>query len=305
MSSVIKTDEKNVVEPSPKLFKGERWLVLTGVIGLLLAIGIAVFIFFKGSIILPEGNISDAFSFNAAIGIFTLSIAAILPIAGFRDRKRKTIRWLFVISALYAYAIETVQNFRGLNPRFSTEGGVIDMVAGMIFGVISLLLVTLMIWLTIQFFRLKSPHRRPLLILGIRYAFLSVFLANLAGIWMILMQDRFTGDAGNLIVLHGIGFHALQTLILPAWLLEKTQVTDRFKKWLIHYGSIAWMLSIVLIAFQTARGFSVFELTLLPILASILLLMWLVSTAIAFVSFMKKGRNNAFETDPISIVKGE
>ena len=36
--------------------------------------------FFKGSIILPVGNMRDAFSFNAAIGIYVLSIAAILPL---------------------------------------------------------------------------------------------------------------------------------------------------------------------------------------------------------------------------------
>ncbi|MCF6411408.1 hypothetical protein [Pseudalkalibacillus salsuginis] len=302
MTNLIKTDA-NVVEPSPKLFKGEKWLVFTGLIGLLLAIGIAAFILFRGSIILPEGNMNDAFSFNAAIGIFTLSIAAILPLARFSDRKRKTIRWLFIISILYAYAIETVQNFRGLNPRFSTEGSVIDTLAGMLFGVLSLMLVGLTIWLMIKFFRLKSPHGRPFLILGIRYAFLSVLLANLAGICMILLQGRFTGDAGNLIVLHGIGFHALQTLILPAWLLEKAQVTERIKKLLIHYGSIAWMISIALIGFQTALGLPVFEWTLFPVLTGIFLLGWLVSTALAFVFFMKKGINNALETAPISAVK--
>ena len=126
--------------------------------------------------------------------------------------------------------------------------------------------------------------------MGIRYAFLSVLVANIVGIWMILLQDRFTGDAGNLIVLHGIGLHALQTLILPGWLLEKTQVKDRIKKRLIHYGSLAWMLSIILIGFQTALGHSVFELTALPILASILLLVWLGTVIAASVLFIRKKR---------------
>ena len=56
----------------------------------------------------------DAFSFNAAIGTFLLSIAAILPFAKLGARKRKAMRWLFIIAALYSYAIETIQNFRGL-----------------------------------------------------------------------------------------------------------------------------------------------------------------------------------------------
>ncbi|WP_225435170.1 hypothetical protein [Bacillus aerolatus] len=279
--------------------------MITSLIGFILAAGIAMFIFFRGPIILPEGDLGDAFSFNAAIGMFTLSIAAILPFARLKARNRKAIRWIFIIAAIYSYAIETVQNFRGLNPRFSRAGDVADIIAGMLFGVVSLLLIALALLLTIQFFRIKYPYERPLLIMGIRYAFLSVLIANIAGIWMILLQDRFTGEAGNLIVLHGIGFHALQTLILPGWLLEKVQVNDRFKKRLIHYGSMAWMLSIILIGFQTALGRSVFELTALPILVGILLFVWLGTVSVAFVLFIKKRRINSLPSDYISRVKEE
>jgi hypothetical protein len=261
-------------EPSVKLFEGEKALVITGLIGFLLSAGIAIFIFFNDSIIAPEGNVRDAFSFNAAIGMFILSIAAILPLARFGARKRKVVRCFFIIASLYSYAIETLQNFRGINPRFSREGTVIDIAAGMLFGVISLVLVTLAILLMVHFLRMKQPHERPLLVMGIRYAFLSVLAANIAGIWMILLQDRLTGGSGNLIVLHGVGFHALQTLILPAWLLEKALVNERLKKVLIHTGSIAWMLMVLLLGLQTAFGQSIFQLSILPILALLFLLIW-------------------------------
>ncbi|MEH7254617.1 hypothetical protein V7111_21125 [Neobacillus niacini] len=273
---MLKFLKANVNEnvPSVKLFEGERALVTTGLIGFILSASIAFYIFFNGSTIAPEGNMKDAFSFNAAIGMFILSIAAILPLARFGVRKRKVVRCFFIIASLYSYVIETIQNFRGINPRFSREGTVVDIGAGMLFGVVSLVLVTLAIVLMIQSLRMKPPYERPLLILGIRYAFFSVFAANMAGIWMILLQGSLTQDGGNIIVLHGIGFHALQTLILPAWLLEKVHVRARLKKWLIHSGSIAWMLSILLIGIQTALGQTVFELTLLPILAGLLLLIW-------------------------------
>ncbi|WP_051084518.1 hypothetical protein [Gracilibacillus lacisalsi] len=252
-------------EQSVKLFEGERWLIITGLVGFILSLGIAFLILFQGHIRLPEGNMRDAFSFNAAIGIFILSIAAILPLARFSDRKKKVVRWFFIVASIYGYVIETVQNFRGLNPRFSRIGTEIDMVAGILFGIISLVLVVLAIILMIHFFRIKPPYERPLLLVGIRYAFLSVFAANVAGIWMILLQDRLTGDAGNLIVLHGLGFHALQTLILPAWFLENTQVKDQIKNRLIHSGGIAWLLMLLLIGIQTGLDRSVFELTILPI----------------------------------------
>jgi hypothetical protein len=290
MSKVMKVSQIEN-EPSDKLFEGERGLVVIGLIGFFLSAAIAVFIFFNGPIIAPEGNVKDAFSFNAAIGMFILSIAAILPLARFGARKRKVIRGFIIAASLYSYAIETLQNFRGINPRFSREGTVIDTVAGMLFGVISLVLVTLAIVLMVHFLRMKQPHERPLMVMGIRYAFLSVLAANIAGIWMILLQDRLTGGAGNLIVLHGVGFHALQTLILPAWLLEKVLIDVKYKKILIHTGSIAWMLMVLALGIQTALGKPVFEITTLPIIALLFLLIWFGTVCVAFRLLIKKRRN--------------
>jgi hypothetical protein len=296
---------RNEVEPSHKLFEGERGLVLTGMIGFILSAGIAIYIYFQGPIKSPEGNLRDAFSFNAAIGMFMLSMAAILPLTRFKAGKRKAVRLSFIIASIYSYTIETVQNFRGISPRFSREGTVVDMVAGMLFGVVSLGLVILAIILTIHFLRMKRPFERPLILMGIRYAFLSVFAANTAGIWMILLQNRLTGDGGNVIVLHGLGFHSLQTLILLAWFLERAPVRDRVKKRLIHLGCIAWMLSILMIGIQTALGRTVFELTLLPILGSLLLLVWFATLIIAFVFWIKQRKTNSLTANQLPLIKGK
>lgn len=267
-----------------RLFEGEKWLVVTSMIGFLLAAAIAIVILARGPIVLPEGNLQDAFSFHAAIGIFFLSIAAILPFTEYKERKRKIVRWMFIAGALYAYGVETVQHFRGINPRFSREGSVIDLVAGALFGVVSLLLILLGLILTVRFFRIKSNS----FILAIRYAFLSVLIANMAGLVMSLLQGRHIGDTGNLIVLHGIGYHALQTLLIPGWLLQQSQASSRFKKGWTHIGGIAWMSAIVLIGLQTGMGRSVFELTILPVLAAVMLLVWFGMTVLSFVVFLGK-----------------
>jgi hypothetical protein len=107
---------------------------------------------------------------------------------------------------------------------------------------------------------------------------------------MILLQDRLTGGAGNVIVLHGVGFHALQTLILPAWLLEKVQINEKFKKVLIHTGSISWMLMVLLLGLQTAFGQSIFQLSILPILALLFLLIWFGTVCAACRLLFKKRR---------------
>ncbi|MFC6653809.1 hypothetical protein [Paenibacillus rhizoplanae] len=257
---------------------------MLGLLGFVIAGCAAVFMFFKGVVVLPEGDIKNVFSFAAALGIFLLSIAAILPFAGFTARRRKVIRRLFIAAASYSYVIETLQNFRGFNPRFSKVGGPVVTLAGALFGVVSLSFVVSGILLTIQFLRMKAPLSRPVLINGIRYALLSVFIANLAGLIMMSLQGRFIGAGGNYIVLHGIGLHSLQTLLLPAWLLEHSNLGSGKQRLLLHTGSIAWLMTILCIAVQTSLGRSMLEVSLFSILALLCLLVWLFTAISALMS---------------------
>ncbi|MGE7768193.1 hypothetical protein [Peribacillus sp. NPDC096540] len=84
--------------------------MITSLIGFILATVIAIFIYFRGPIILPFARLGT--------------------------RKRTMIRWLFIIATIYSYTIETIQNFRGFNPRFSREGDVVDKIARMLFGLL-------------------------------------------------------------------------------------------------------------------------------------------------------------------------
>lgn len=264
-----------------RLFAGERMLVIIGLLGFALAAVIAVYIGFKGAAVGPEGNLENAFSFNAAFGMFVLSIAAILPLSGLSPRKRATFRWFFVSGTLFAYAVETVQHFRGINPRFTRAGTITDTIFGALFGLDSLMIIVITVLLAIPFFRKGRMDERPLPVLGIRYAFFSTMVAFAGGLWMIVLEGRMTGEAGNLIVLHGLGFHALQALPLLGWLLERAQADGKYARKLIHMGSIAWTVSILLITVQTSLGRAVFELTVLPLLAAVMLLVWLVSVVVA------------------------
>ncbi|QYR23211.1 hypothetical protein KZ483_09980 [Paenibacillus sp. sptzw28] len=273
-----------------RLFEGERLLVFTGLLGLTLAAFVAIYIGFNGAVVLPEGNLVSAFSFNAAIGVFILSIAAFMPLSGLNPRRRTILRWSFIQATLYAYAVETIQHFRGINPRFTRTGSLMDNISGALFGLESLLIIVFTVLLAIPFFRRRpSDGERTLTVLGIRYAFISTMIAFAAGLWMIVLQGRFMGGAGNVIVLHGIGFHALQALPLLGWLLERADADNKRAPLLIHLGSRAWMLSIVLITIQTILGRSVFELSLLPLLAGGSLLVWFLTALMA----VRKVRNAA------------
>ncbi|WP_253944882.1 hypothetical protein [Paenibacillus sp. NEAU-GSW1] len=268
-------------EMDGRLFAGERLLVMVGLLGIVLAAIVALYIGFNGAAVLPEGDLESAFSFDAALGVFILSIAAILPLSGFASRKRAMIRWVFIIGALYSYAVETIQHLRGINPRYTQVGTIADSIFGYLFALESLVFIVFTVLLAIPFFRKDRPVTRPLLVLGIRYAFVSTMVAFAGGLWMIALMGRYTGDAGNLIVLHGLSFHALQALPLIGWLLERARTDGKLARRWIHAGSIAWTMSILLISIQTGLGQTMFELTALPALTGVMLLVWL---AVAVVS---------------------
>ncbi|MDR9855682.1 hypothetical protein RJP21_18880 [Paenibacillus sp. VCA1] len=264
-----------------RLFAEERLLAWLGFVGFVLAAGIGLYMSMFGSVVPPEGDIASAFSFDAAIGIFLLSIAILLPLSGFKARSRTAIRWVYVPITIYAYGVETIQHFRGVNPRFSQSGSIIDTIAGAAFGLASIILIIVTIVVAVSFFRRSLMAKRPLLILGIRYAFLSVTLSFAAGLWMIALNGRFTGSAGNIIVLHGLGFHALQVLPLLGWLLERSSAEARRARMLLHVGSAAWIAAVAAVAIQTVAGRTVFEWTALPMAAAAGLLLCVASIAAA------------------------
>lgn len=255
--------------PSPKvkLFQGEKWLMLTGLLGLLLAGICEVWVLLYGGTVSPDGDVSKAVSFNAALGIFLLSTAAISPLAVMRARSKAFFRWSYIVLALYSYAAETVQNFRGVNPRFAYDGSAFDVGVGSGFALVALLLVLYYLFFAIQYFRRNTNKLRPELVMGIRYAMIAVLLSFAAGIWISVNQSRFIGLHGNIIWLHGLGFHALQVMPLVAWFAERTSLSNQMRSRVIHLTGIAYLLGLAAIGYQTLLGQPILEWSTLPLLA--------------------------------------
>jgi hypothetical protein len=253
--------------PGVKLFQGERWLVMTGMLGFLLAGICAVWVLLYGGPISPRGDVSKAVSFDAALGIFLLSTAAISPLSAMGERSKAFFRWSYIVLALYSYGAETVQNFRGVNPRFVKDGTAFDVWVGSGFAFVALLLVLYYLFLAIQYFRRNANKLRPELIVGIRYAMIAVMLSFAAGIWISVNQSRFTGLHGNIIWLHGLGFHALQVMPLVAWLAERTSLTTPVRCRWIQLTGITYLLGLAAIGYQTLLGHSLLEWSVLPLLA--------------------------------------
>ncbi|MBW7458658.1 hypothetical protein ACFOLF_14625 [Paenibacillus sepulcri] len=263
-----------------RFFEGEKWLVLTGLLGFVLAGVCAVWVLLYGGPVAPNGDVSKAISFDAALGLFLLSTAAISPLSGMGTRGRAFFRWFYIALGLYSYGAETIQNFRGVNPRFVEGGSSFDVAVGSGFAFVALLLVLFYLFLGIQYFRRKASGLRPELVLGIRYAMIAVLLSFAAGIWISVNQSRFVGMSGNIIWLHGLGFHALQAVPLVAWLTERSSLNSQKRRRLIHITGIGFILGLGAIGWQTVNGASIMEFSVLPILASCFFLISLVPLAL-------------------------
>lgn len=250
-----------------RFFEGEKTLVLVGLLGFLLAGICGLFVLIRGAEVAPGGDISKAFSFNAALGIFILSTAAIVPFSGLKARTRAVFRRGYIVLALYAYGAETIQNARGVNPRFVEDGSAFDHVVGNVFAFVALMLIVLYLVMAVGYFRSKTYARRPELILGIRYSMIAVLISFSAGVWISMNQGRFVGAHGNIIWLHGLGFHALQAIPLAAWLAENTALPNAARRMRIHGVGIAFLLGLAAIGCQTLQGESIMQWSALPIAA--------------------------------------
>jgi len=197
-------------------------------------------------------------TFDLALGIFILSLIPWLPVSGFNDAARRRWRSWMMGLGLCAFAIETVQQFRGIDPRFS-QAEPASQALGALFFFVALGITTLAIALGARAFEMRTTGRRGLLALAARWAGASTLVGFLAGIWISANQGRFVGEAGNLLPLHAAGFHAVQAIPLVAWLLAWSSLPPETARRWVNIAGAAWVAACVAIWWQTAHGRAVTE----------------------------------------------
>jgi hypothetical protein len=252
-----------------------RALVVMGFVGIGLGlICLAVMVARGGVPIPPEGDLSKPASFNIAVGIYILTITLLVPSAGFSERGRKRwVRWNVGLFT-YAYIIETVQVFRGLDPRFSRHGTPLDQIAGGVFFLTALGVMVLFMIMAVKFFRRGRPDADSPILLAIRYGSVAAIGAFTAGIWMSVVQGRTTGTAGNILPLHALGFHGLQAVPLIALLLLWSgYASHETRKW-VHATGVVWVAACAVVALQTMAGRSISEISPGPLATAFLLAVW-------------------------------
>ena len=177
-------------------FREERGVTAVALVGIGLGLLTLVVAAIRGPVIAPEGDLMKPATFDLALGIFILSLIPWLPVSGFSDAARRRWRSWMMGLGLYAFAIETVQQFRGIDPRFSRAEPA-SQAFGVLFFFVALGITTLAIALGARAFEMRTTGRRGLLVLAARWAGASMLIGFLAGIWLSANQGRFVGTGGK------------------------------------------------------------------------------------------------------------
>ena len=265
----------------------ERGLFVVGVTGLVIAALCLVAVGVRGSFIPPEGKMLDAATFTFGVGLFALTIALLLPLAGYTETARRRWRRLFYVFAVYGLVLEPLQAFRGLDPRFTEAGGALDVIAGIIFGLTAGLFTVLLVILGLRFFRGDVLADRPTLRAGIRYGMVAVWLSFGVGLVMSVAGGRAIGEAGDLMPTHALGVHGIQALPIVALLLGWAGTGGRVHTW-IQAAGIGWLAATTATLVQALLGRPPLDPTPLLVVMGVGLAVWTIAAGYAFAAAWRR-----------------
>jgi hypothetical protein len=258
-------------------YREERGVTAVALAGLALGAVALLAAGLRGAEVPPEGDLMKPATFDVAVGLFMLSLIPWLPVSGFEETARRRWRLWMIGLGIYAFAVETIQQFRGIDPRFS-QAEPASQILGAIFFASALGIMSLAVALAARAFEASAVGRRGLLVIAARWAGVSMLMGFLAGFWLSANQGRFVGEAGNLLPLHAAGFHAVQAVPLVALMLAWSRVpVDAARRW-VHVAGAAWAAACLAIWWQTALGRAVTDLATAAGLAAVGLLgLWALS----------------------------
>jgi hypothetical protein len=276
------------------IYAKEKALIWTGLFGIVLGLIGIVFYLVNGNEIPPEGKWTKAITFDLAIGIFSLTLAVLLPYMQVSDKQRNWFVYPLIVTFWIAYAIETIQNARGYDPRFTETGTVFDSLIGLFLGIDSVFIVISLVYFLVLVLKQKTSVY-SLIVLATRYSAFSILIAIFAGIWMIAYAQMIMNagaskpEMPNQMMLHFIGFHGLQAIPIIGWFATyTTNLSAKKARMQIHIGGIAWLVVGISLFVQTAVGYHTFDFTGYLVIAIIAFIIWFYQVIISFIQIFNQ-----------------
>jgi hypothetical protein len=262
-----------VVSYLRRVWREERALIALGILGVVLGLIDVLIIRVQGALVPPGGDLTKAATFCLALGIYLMTLAPLLPVTGFSARGRSIWITLTAGAAIYSYAIENIQIFRGIDPRFNNASPP-NQLAGLFFFLSAILNIVLFLVLAVRFFGARHQIRRGALLAGVRYGIASVFLGFAAGMWMsLLLSGRQVDPSGSALPIHALGFHGMQAVPLVA-LLALWSRHGRARL-VVHAAGAAWLAAALAVFAQAAAGYAPAAPALPNVVAAVCLALWL------------------------------
>ncbi|HXH06629.1 MAG TPA: ABA4-like family protein [Vicinamibacterales bacterium] len=271
------------------LWKRERLVVACGLLAFLLGGACLAVAAAKGSWhVPPEGRLLDAVKFEVGVGIYFVTLALLLPFAGLSERGRRWwVAWT-VGNGLYFMPIEAVQAIRGLDPRFTRAGSVLDQTAGALFGVSAIVTIALFALLGRRFFTRDVLRDQSSLRLGIRYGVAAIVFAFGSGLAMSVMQTRVVMGSGTLMPIHAAGFHGIQAVPVVALLLAWSPWTASARHRLTHAAGVAWLALCSGLLWQALAGVPPLALSAATALAAAGFGAWVICFVVAMAEYVRR-----------------
>ncbi|CAN5720914.1 hypothetical protein BH24ACT2_BH24ACT2_17980 [soil metagenome] len=215
-------------------------------------------------------------TFGISFGVTALAVAWI---AGFLDLRRQA-GWLLLGSLGVASALEvawvTLQAWRGVPSHFAREGvdEALFIAAGISIAVVGVALVVVTV---LAFRKLVAP---PSMALAIRVGLILLLVGQGLGGAIIAngtVIDRpplevdlaVFGSAGAMKVPHAAALHAVQVLPVLAWLLARTQSSERRRTQVVAIGALGYGALVAASTVQTFSGRGPLDLSLLGALLAV------------------------------------
>lgn len=208
----------------------------------------------------PRGDLWRPVSFSLSLSMAAASIGAFLKELPVTDRAKRGFVLLLMLAMIADATIVTIQSWRGYDPRFpmnrqdpNERGWAMGM------GLGALAITGLTAWYATHTFRWTMRHR-PLLAMGLRWG-IALFAGGLAaGYWIIANRGRWWGEAGNILLLHGLLVHGIQAVPLPAYLMERMEMPPAVARKRIGVLGVLYLLLGLFFTWHTALGRGPFDL---------------------------------------------
>ena len=249
---------------------------------LLYAIGIVLIgsgIFHTGVFLVQGGGLSGSVSwrkpitFGFSIGIAALSISWLTTYLQHNPRKGRWLLGTLAIGGAIEVFLISMQQWRGVPSHFNFFDNPVDaVIAGSItFAIIPISLAILLV--TIWSFRPMTSS--PSLTWAIRVGMVLMVLGTLFGMTMIAnaayqfsnqtgRPPNIFGNAGMMKVPHALALHALQVLLVAAWLLRLTRWPEGTRLIVIGLIGLGYVGLIAVGTVQTFSGLAPFDLSIGP-----------------------------------------